>query len=315
MKKRLISRNRNYRFLWLGQTGSVLGDWFNQVALAQTVLFLSDSALSVGILLMCRALPSALLGVFTGPVIDHFSKKKIMILTDLARGLIVSSFMFAFLFKQVWILYAGSFLIGCLSAFFNPSRQAAIPSVVARKDLAEANSFSSATDSMIGILGAVLGRIVSTAFNPLICFVINAISYFWSAFCIFQMKWSESVSPSHSDSYIESLKKGFHEASRNQVARAIILIGISWGFAGGGYYILIPLLGNNVYQMQGLGIGILYAVDGLGVLTGAYLVKKFVNHQYRRGIVWYGASYLFQAVFFAFLHIPIRCSRESSCFT
>jgi hypothetical protein len=78
MKKRLISRNRNYRFLWLGQTGSVLGDWFNQVALAQTVLFLSDSALSVGILLMCRALPSALLGVFTGPVIDHFSKKKIM---------------------------------------------------------------------------------------------------------------------------------------------------------------------------------------------------------------------------------------------
>jgi hypothetical protein len=39
---------------------------------------LSDSALSVGILLMCRALPSALLGVFTGPVIDHFSKKKIM---------------------------------------------------------------------------------------------------------------------------------------------------------------------------------------------------------------------------------------------
>jgi Transmembrane secretion effector len=249
MKKRLISRNRNYRFLWLGQTGSVLGDWFNQVALAQTVLFLSDSALSVGILLMCRALPSALL------------------------------------FKQVWILYAGSFLIGCLSAFFNPSRQAAIPSVVARKDLAEANSFSSATDSMIGILGAALGGIVSTTFNPLVCFVINAISYFWSAFCIFQMKWSESVSPSHSDSYFKSLKKGGHEASRNQVARAIILIGISWGFAGGGYYILIPLLGNNVYQMQGLGIGILYAVDGLGVLTGAYLVKKFVNHQYRRGIV------------------------------
>lgn len=168
--------------------------------------------------------------------------------------------------------------------FFNPSRQAAIPSVVARKDLAEANSFSSATDSMIGILGAVLGGIVSTAFNPLVCFVINAISYFWSAFCIFQMKWSESVSPSHSDSYFKSLKKGVHEASRNQVARAIILIGISWGFAGGGYYILIPLLGNNVYQMQGLGIGILYAVDGLGVLTGAYLVKKFVNHQYRRGL-------------------------------
>ena len=85
------------------------------------------------------------------------------------------------------------------------------------------------------------------------------------------------------------------------MVRSIILIGISWGFAGGGYYILIPLLGNNIYQMEGLGIGILYAIDGLGVLTGAFLVKKFIHTQYRRGVIWYGISYLIQAVFFALL--------------
>lgn len=59
MKKSLIARNKNYRYLWIGQTGSMLGDWFNQVALAQTILFLSHSALSVGMLLMCRALHSS----------------------------------------------------------------------------------------------------------------------------------------------------------------------------------------------------------------------------------------------------------------
>ena len=169
-----------------------MGDWFNQVALAQTVLFLSNSALSVGILLLCRALPNVFLGLFIGPFIDQLSKKKIMVITDFARGIIVSAFLFAFLWQQVWILYLGSFLIGCLSAFFNPSRQAAIPSVVPREDLAEANSFSSATDSMISILGSILGGVVSSVFSPIGCFMINGISYIWSACCILQIKWSES---------------------------------------------------------------------------------------------------------------------------
>ncbi|GGE28905.1 hypothetical protein GCM10011571_33780 [Marinithermofilum abyssi] len=88
-----------------------MGDWFNQVALAQTVLFLSNSALSVGILMLCRALPSVILGPFVGPFVDRLSKKRTMVLTDLARGIIVLAFILAFLLKQVWILYVGSISI------------------------------------------------------------------------------------------------------------------------------------------------------------------------------------------------------------
>lgn len=300
-KKSLIARNQNYRYLWIGQTGSVLGDWFNQVALAQTVLFLSNSALSIGILLMCRALPSVILGPFVGPFVDRLPKKKTMVFTDLARGIVVLSFIFAFLSKQAWILYVGSLSIGLLSTFFNPSRQATIPSIVSREDLAEANAFSSATNSIVSILGSVLGGIVSATFSPLVCFTVNGISYFWSALCILQMKWSEATPTSRHHIYVQSLQEGFREVTRNHVVRSVILIGISWGFAGGGYQILIPLLGSNVYNMKGFGIGTLYAIDGVGVLTGAYCVKKFVKDQHRRAIVWYGVSYLTQALFFALL--------------
>lgn len=301
MKKTNILKNRNYRYLWLGQASSVMGDWFNQVSLAQTVLFLSNSALSVGILLMCRALPAVILGPFVGPYVDRLPKKKTMVMTDLLRGVTVATFIFAFLFEQIWLLYVGSVVIGLLSMFFNPSRQATIPMIVSREKLAEANAFSSATNSFVTILGSILGGILSAIAGPLICFTLNACSYFWSALCIFQMKWSENKSTVTSVPYGVALKEGFREATQNPVIRAVIWIGISWGFAGGGYQILIPLLGSNVYDMQGFGIGALYAVDGLGVLTGAYLVKQFIKDQHRRAVIWYGASYLIQALFFVLL--------------
>lgn len=78
----------------------------------------------------------------------------------------------------------------------------------------------------------------------------------------------------------------------------IIIIGISWGLAGGGYYILIPLIGDSWIGMEGFGIGLLYAVDGLGVISGSLLVKYFIKHRMSRVNLAYGIAYVTQAVFF-----------------
>lgn len=106
---------------------------------------------------------------------------------------------------------------------------------------------------------------------------------------------------SKKQSYFYDLKQGFIEVSTNKAARAIIIIGISWGFAGGGYAILIPILGQEVYDMGGLGIGMLYATDGLGMLLGAFYVKKFIGANHKKAIIYYGDDYLTQALFFAFM--------------
>ena len=76
---------------------------------------------------------------------------------------------------------------------------------------------------------------------------------------------------------------------------------MSWGLAGGGYYVLIPLLGNQTFHRGALGIGILYAVDGIGVLLGSALVRRIVAGDHDKAIVWYGVAYLTQALFFSLL--------------
>jgi hypothetical protein len=79
MKKGLLRRNRNYRNIWLAQSGSVLGDWFNQVALGQVTLSMTHSPPAIGWVLLCRSLPSVIIGPFISPLVDRYSKKVIII--------------------------------------------------------------------------------------------------------------------------------------------------------------------------------------------------------------------------------------------
>jgi predicted MFS family arabinose efflux permease len=174
-----------------------------------------------------------------------------------------------------------------------------MPRIVSRDDLATANGLDSQASGLIQIVGAASGGILVAMVGPVLCFSINAASYLWSAWHILRCHWDEAGGVRRSGlTYFQSFKAGFEETLHNRVARAIILIGISWGLVGGGYYILIPVLGQQVYHMGGLGIGMLYVIDGIGVLIGSYAVNRFVGKNHHRAVIWYGVAYLTQAIFF-----------------
>lgn len=298
----LLRTNPDFRSLWLARAGSLFGDWFNQVALAQVTLSLTHSPAAMGLVLLCRSFPAVLLGPFAGPFVDRFPKKPLLIATDLSRAACALGYAFAVLFHATWILFVGSLLLGIAGVLFNPARAAALPFVVARDDLAAANALDAGMTGVVQVLGAGLGGIVAVAVGPILCFAINAASYLWSAGCILRARWDERrETRATQPDYLASLGAGFREAGRNRVARAIIVIGMSWGLAGGGYYVLIPLLGDRTFHRGGLGIGILYAIDGIGVLLGTALVRRVVAGNRHKAIVWYGAGYLAQALFFGLL--------------
>lgn len=107
-------------------------------------------------------------------------------------------------------------------------------------------------------------------FSPTVCFAVNACSLLWSAWNIAGIRYAESRSSAQErPPYFRALADGFLETRRNILLRNVILIGLTWGLVGGGYYILIPFLGGSVHGMGGLGIGILYGIDGIGIILGA----------------------------------------------
>jgi len=82
-------KNTDFLKLWLGQLISRIGNGIHEIALAWLVLELTGSALSMGAILAVSILPNLLFGLPAGVIVDRFNRKRIMVLSDLSRTLIV----------------------------------------------------------------------------------------------------------------------------------------------------------------------------------------------------------------------------------
>ena len=138
---------------------SSLGDWVGFLAVATLVADLAGgpggAAFSVAGLMIARTLPAVLFGPIAGTLVDRLDRKRIMITADLGRGLMYAAMVFL---GHLWAIYALSFAIECLSLVWGPARDASLPNLVPRRQLANANSIALA--STYGTLP--LGGIVFT---------------------------------------------------------------------------------------------------------------------------------------------------------
>src|SRR5512146_518067 len=84
-----VFRNRNFSLMWSGQLVSTMGSALTSLAASIYIFRLTNSALSVGLMLMATAAPSLLVGLFAGVLVDRYDRKKIMIAADLIQGVLV----------------------------------------------------------------------------------------------------------------------------------------------------------------------------------------------------------------------------------
>src|SRR2546428_2107352 len=109
----ILRGNRNFRLLYIGQTISQLGDWFNAVAVFAWLLDLRGSATAVAWMMIVQFLPVALVGPLAGVVVDRVDRRRLMIVTDLLRGSLIFALLLIHRRDQVWIAYVVmAFIVG-----------------------------------------------------------------------------------------------------------------------------------------------------------------------------------------------------------
>lgn len=156
--------NPGFSRLLAAMTVSSLGDWVGFVAVTSLVATLSGSVaakgLAVGGVMTARMLPAILFGPVAGTLIDRFDRKQIMIVADVARGLMYGSMAFV---GRLWLIFLLSFAIECFSLLWTPARDASLPRLVPRRQLANANSIglvsTYATLPLGGAIFAVLAAV------------------------------------------------------------------------------------------------------------------------------------------------------------
>jgi len=158
-----ILSNRNFMFLWGSQILSQLATQILSFALIVEVFRLTNSSTAVGGLVVFFAIPSFIFAALAGVVADRFSRKGILAVSNLLRGLIIFVLLLPLL-KFLPAIYGFAFLMAAATQFFMPAEAASIPSLVPKKNLLLANSLFLVT--MYGSM--VLGY---TAAGPLLLLI------------------------------------------------------------------------------------------------------------------------------------------------
>jgi MFS family permease len=305
----LVSENRNYRLLWFGQIVSQLGDWFNSVAIYALLLELTGSATSVALMIIVQFLPMAVIGPVAGVVVDRVNRRRLMIATDVLRGLIVLALLAVRRPDQVWLVYLVMGTVVSLTAFFEPARTAVIPNVTTRAQLLTANALSSATWSAMLAIGAGVGGVVTALFGRNVAFLANAVSFLASAVIIARTSFDadppEVKRPAGWASLtgFGDLVEGIRYVKSDRHVAALMLVKAGWGIAGG-VLLVMTVLGERVFPVGGsaaAGIGVLYAARGIGAGIGPILARAWLGQQpdeMRRAIA---PSYILVALFYLML--------------
>ncbi len=146
-----------------------------------------NGAVIAGIMLS-RAIPAVLAGPLAGILLDRFDRQRIMIASDLVRGVVALGFIVAIGYQQAWLLYLLSALLMLASPFFTSGRSAILPSIATEDELHTANSLTQTTGWLTLAVGAFFGGTTVAAFGYQLAFVFNSLSFFVSAFCISQLR-------------------------------------------------------------------------------------------------------------------------------
>src|SRR5436309_8537519 len=116
----ILRTNRNFRLLFIGQTISQLGDWFNAVAVFALLLDLTGSATAVAWMMIVQFLPIAIVGPMAGVVVDRVDRRRLMIAADVVRGCLILGLLLVKSADHIWIAYLVMALTVSASAFFEP---------------------------------------------------------------------------------------------------------------------------------------------------------------------------------------------------
>jgi MFS family permease len=266
---------RPFRLLWIGRTGSSLGDSLVVVAIPFAVLRIGGSATGLGVVLAAYTLGRAAFVMAGGVWADRLPRRAVMIGADLVRfGTQATTAALLFTHSlQVWELAVLQATAGAAGGFFVPASTALVPRTISAGRLQQANALLSLSQSATSIFGpAVSGAIVATA-GPAWVFVLDAGSFLFSVAFLFALRVDDQFAAARKR-FWHDLADGWHEVRRIRWLTAGFL-GFALGNVGiGMYFVLGPLVARE--HLGGAAAwGAILTAGAIGGVVGGLLAYRF----------------------------------------
>lgn len=180
-----LLKDGTYIRYWLAVVVSFLGDAMTRVTLIYVVARLTNDPVLIAAVVFVQLLPSGLLGAFVGPVVDRFSKRRLLVGSDLARILVVLAMIP--MLDSAWALLALLLLEGVGKAIFETARIAAVPQIVGVDRIPTAVALFQSTNWTVNLAGPALGGVLLAIDNVPAVLVIDAATFLISAILLGSM--------------------------------------------------------------------------------------------------------------------------------
>ena len=158
----LFINNPGFRYLWLSNLISYMGNWLTLVANLQLLnLYLPGSVLPIGMLFICKNIPGFLVSPINGIIADKFDRRKVMIICDIIRIFGALSFLLIRSKVTVYIIYLIVIIQTILDSLFNACNHSVMTNVVRNnQELVDITTISGISWSSCAALGSALGGII-----------------------------------------------------------------------------------------------------------------------------------------------------------
>ena len=271
-------QNKNYKLYFYGQLISLIGTWLQIVAQGWLVLQLTNSAFLVGLVAAVALLPALLFSLFGGVIVDQFSKKHILLVSQsCAMALaIVLGILTLTGNITVWGIGTIAFLLGTVNAIDNPARQAFVPEIVSSEQLPSAIALNSGAFNAARVIGPSIAGVLIAIVGTGGAFIFNGLSYLAVLTALLAMKVAPFTKPVRKNA-LKAIKEGISYSISHPIIRVLISITGVVSIFGWSYMTIMPVIARNQFGLDATGLGYLYAASGLGSLIATFIVGGYAK--------------------------------------
>ncbi len=299
---KIMNINKNLYLLLCGQLISQIGDKFYSLALAYWVLQTTHSTSIMGLVLFFSMAPAIVVGFFSGAFIDFFSRKTLLVSTDIIRGLVVTAVAASYYsgVLNLYIIIAAEAVLSICSAFFDPTVQAVIPQIVTKEELIKANAKSQFFSGIALVAGPLLGGLCAAWWGYGFVFSFNALTFFIASILTSML----SIKPALKEAYFkekikENILDGFkYVFSKRSIISIVSVVAILHFFVGS-VQVIMPVFAVTLKGNGAQNLGYIESFYGTGVILTGFLLS-LININNREREFMYGGICLIGLIYAVF---------------
>jgi MFS family permease len=262
---------RNYRLYFTGQLISTTGTWMQSIAQAWLVLQITGSAVALGVTIALQFTPILLAGAWGGLVADRVDKRRLLIGTQAAAGLLalVLGTVTALGQVELWMIYVLAAGLGAVNALDNPARRAFVAEMVGDEHISNAVSLSSAMFMGARVIGPAIAGVVIAGLGVSWCFFANGLSYGAAIVAFLMLRRDEFFAVEPVPKRKGQVREGLRYAWSTPGVRLPLVLTAVIGTLAFNFQIVLPLIAKQTFGGDAGTFGALYALMSVGSVIGA----------------------------------------------